>query len=169
MSERQVCMFDLGLTCSDKPGIIHTPERPGFSASCLHKRKLLLRKCQQLMKIFLHSVRLGGCFENTPLRLSIFSLEKQNPLSDLKVCVTLPGDPWPAELFQGFHRKWPLRAKFKSAENQTEKWKQNRDLCLISRARLTCLSAALFYPSLPVIFFHFKQLKKKNHNFAQTT
>lgn len=128
-------------------------EKLGFLASCLHKRKLLLRKCQQLMKIFPRAARSGGFFENTPLLLSIFSPEKQNPLKCASLSQTTCGPP---SAFQSLayrrHRKRPLTVKFNSAENQTEKWKQNMDLCFISGARLTCLSAVLLRSSRPAFF-----------------
>lgn len=83
----------------------------------------------------------------------IFSPEKQNPLKCASLSQTTCGPP---SAFQSLayrrHRKRPLTVKFNSAENQTEKWKQNMDLGFISCARLTCLSAVPFRSSRPAFF-----------------
>lgn len=124
------------------------------SASCLHKRKLTLRKCQQLMNS--SPVQQG---QAVTLRTHIslcgcpFLWRWKWIFKTKHVFFIVPHNTGVLGVFSyQQHHTPPPTVKFTQRKvNQTEKWKQNMNLSFISRSQpdFTCLSPALFHLSLP--------------------
>lgn len=129
---------------------------PAGTALCLHKRKLTLRKCQQLMKFSPSAARSSSFLENSRLSAVVhFCAEGKITFKIKHVDFIVPDNLWPVGwLADGFNTGRIANSHQKLNIEQSEpdrkiKTEHERVFYLSSTARLTCLSLSLVHLSLP--------------------